>query len=146
MDVLKLHHACSRIGCIDPGDAPWVLRRGEIALLVALLVLARTLVVTSVWAQTVDELRPDDDSEALSVPARVGGIGAKGGEGPGLDALLHLPRGYLQSGGRVVGGAGESEWRRRFERAVKALRRSMETAVTRGRALSEQDVRRTAPQ
>ena len=41
-----------------------------------------------------------------------------------MDALLHVPSDYLAPRGRTVAGAGEQEWRRRFERAHDKLRRA----------------------
>jgi hypothetical protein len=39
------------------------------------------------------------------------------GTSPGLDALLHLPTNFVSEEPRAVAGAGESVWRRRFEKA-----------------------------
>jgi len=58
-------------------------------------------------------------AERLVVP---GGPSGPPGEGaPGLDALLSVPKDYLEPRGRTVGGAGEDEWRRRFARAHETL-------------------------
>jgi hypothetical protein len=39
------------------------------------------------------------------------------GNGPSLDALLHLPSNFISQEPRAVAGAGESVWRGRFEKA-----------------------------
>lgn len=60
----------------------------------------------------------------LVVTGRPGPKTAEGSAGgrPGLDALLHLPSGYLGNGGsRPVAGASEPEWRRRFRTAEEEL-------------------------
>lgn len=67
------------------------------------------------------EAEPGTSLPALSVL----GKSAQGQEpGPGLDALLQIPSGYLAPEGRTVGGAGESEWRRRFAQAHEQLERA----------------------
>jgi hypothetical protein len=43
------------------------------------------------------------------------------GTSPGLDALLHLPTNFVSEEPRAVAGAGESVWRRRFEKADQEL-------------------------
>ena len=55
----------------------------------------------------------------LVVPSGPAGGGAA--SGPGLDALLSVPKDYLQPKGRTIGGADEDEWRRRFAQAHRAL-------------------------
>lgn len=61
----------------------------------------------------------DPAPERLVVPD--GPTGALGQGAPGLDALLSVPKDYLEPRGRTVGGAGEDEWRRRFARAHERL-------------------------
>lgn len=74
--------------------------------------------------------------EALSVPGRATGStpGARVGSGdPGLDALLRLPSDFeTQRTSAPVAGASEDEWRRRFDRAEKAIGEARE-ALTRTR-------------
>lgn len=70
------------------------------------------------WAQD----GPDEPDPALVVPGVPSGSGAEGA--PGLDALLSVPKGYLEPQGRRVGGAGEDEWRRRFARAHDRLKKA----------------------
>ena len=70
--------------------------------------------------QAQDE--PDETDPGLVVPSVPKGPGAE--SAPGLDALLSLPKDYLQPKGRTVGGAGEDEWRRRFARAHDRLQKA----------------------
>jgi hypothetical protein len=49
------------------------------------------------------------------------GSASRGVEGPGLDALLHVPSRFLEGESSSVAGAGESEWRRRFDKAYDDL-------------------------
>jgi len=68
----------------------------------------------------------EGEPEALRVPSRTPGDPPRGrddsrGEGPGIDSLLQLPNGFMSERSRPVAGAGESEWRRRFERSVGEL-------------------------
>ncbi|MAG32110.1 MAG: hypothetical protein CL908_14605 [Deltaproteobacteria bacterium] len=76
--------------------------------------------------------RPDAEGasgqeEPLFVPSsRSGDPAVRGaqvppGGGPGLDALLKLPSGFVSERSRPVAGANESEWRRRFDKAVRRL-------------------------
>jgi len=72
------------------------------------------------------EVSRDADLAPLIVPSRsraAGGAAERYGD-PGLDNLLQIPSGYLEPNGRTVAGAGESEWRRRFEKARKELTRA----------------------
>lgn len=80
-------------------------------LLLAVLFLAPT----PGWAEEGTDPAP----ERLVVPG--GPTGAAGQGAPGLDALLSVPKDYLEPRGRTVGGAGEDEWRRRFARAHERL-------------------------
>ena len=64
----------------------------------------------------------EDASPTMIVPGLPAGSG--GGSGPGLDALLHVPKDYLQPKGRTVAGADEDEWRRRFAVAHRTLQRA----------------------
>lgn len=49
------------------------------------------------------------------------GAESRGAESPGLDALLHVPSRFLEGDSSSVAGAGESEWRRRFDKAHEEL-------------------------
>lgn len=66
-----------------------------------------------------DAVRPVTDREfsvpAIAKPRRPEGVL------PRLDALLHLPSGFVTTEPRVVAGAVESEWRRRFTKADRDL-------------------------
>lgn len=92
------------------------------------------------------------DTPALRVPVRVPSLSDLSGVGPGvaepkrigraeavpgLDDLLHIPSGYLQPSGRIVSGAGEVEWRRRFQKAQKELRTALSTLESTKRELDE---------
>lgn len=76
-----------------------------------------------------------EESGDLSLPSRAGSRSSASAADPGLDALLHLPSGYLQEDDRAVGGAGESEWRRRFDRASKQLQKAREGLASTKREL-----------
>ncbi len=66
-----------------------------------------------------DAVRPVPDRE-FPVPATAQ-PGRPEGVLPRLDALLHLPSGFVTTEPRVVAGAVESEWRRRFTKADRDL-------------------------
>ncbi|MEM9175022.1 MAG: hypothetical protein AAGC67_07285 [Myxococcota bacterium] len=73
----------------------------------------------------------DPSSPPLVVPGVPVGSGASGA--PGLDALLSVPKGYLEPKGRVVGGADEDEWRRRFAQVHRKLEEAQDAlAETKG--------------
>jgi hypothetical protein len=86
------------------------------------LLLAATLAWTAPgWAEeapAVDEATEErSHGPAIVVPNSATTREPRGKSDPGLDALLHLPSGFLGAGSRSVAGAGEAEWRRRFDRA-----------------------------
>lgn len=88
----------------------------------ACLVLLAGLVAIESVAQA-----PEDDGSASplvipGVPTGAPATGARGGDE--IDSLLKLPDGYLTPGVGRVAGAGEAEWRRRFERAHAGLDRA----------------------
>jgi len=64
-------------------------------------------------------------SERVERPLVIPGEPARGvphgADGPGLDALLQLPRGFMAGESRAVAGAGEAEWRRRFSESQRAF-------------------------
>jgi hypothetical protein len=67
------------------------------------------------------------DEQTIEIPSRSNGPPSEipgspgGGEGPGLDALLQLPSGFMSPQSPGVAGAGEGEWRRRFQKTQKEL-------------------------
>ena len=79
-------------------------------------------------AQTAREANSEDAREADSdvdapefrVPTRKRSKRPEG-DPVELDTLLHLPSGFGSASTRVVAGASESEWRRRFGRADREL-------------------------
>jgi len=66
------------------------------------------------------------EPQPLGIPGVSTTSDAAAESGDGIDALLKLPSGYLEPTGRTVAGAGEEEWRRRFERAHKKLDRAVD--------------------
>lgn len=76
------------------------------------------LLAPMAWAQGAAEA----PAESLVIPGDP--TGTTGNGAPGLDALLSVPKDYLEPRGRRVGGAGEDEWRRRFAQAHKRLERA----------------------
>jgi hypothetical protein len=105
-----------------------------------LLVLA-VLVVGAAAAQAPNGERPDGEMPAegsLSVPPAPTRGAPSGPSGPGLDALLQLPRGYgVQSGPRVA-GTSEAEWRRRFAKARQELTTAEQQLAETKRELDEE--------
>ena len=97
----------------DSANRPRWIRSGLGAKCLFLAVLF--LIPTPGWAEDGTESAP----ERLVVPG--GPSGTTGQGAPGLDALLSVPKDYLEPRGRTVGGAGEDEWRRRFARAHERL-------------------------
>lgn len=75
-------------------------------------------------AREAKEVPGDADSgvtdREFSVPTRAPSKRPKG-ELPRLDALLQLPSGFVTTEPRVIAGASESEWRRRFAKADRDL-------------------------
>lgn len=89
--------------------------RGRLRLDVLLLTGVLVVVATA---------RAESDPEEASVDPLVVPVvpGAAPGNGaPGLDALLSVPKDYLEPRGRTIAGAGEDEWRRRFAQAHRRL-------------------------
>lgn len=74
---------------------------------------------------------PDD--EALEIPPRR--AAAEGA--PSLDALLQLPSGFVADSARSVGGVGEAEWRRRFDKAIDELRKAQASLESTQRQLDD---------
>lgn len=84
------------------------------------------------WAQAPREPQP------LAIPDVPSEASPRAeGSADGIDALLKLPSGYLEPTGRTVAGAGESEWRRRFDRAQRKLDLAMRTLEATKRELDE---------
>lgn len=91
----------------------------------------------------------DEGADAIRVPVQIvpsysssyrigdGKPARRVGAAPGLDDLLQIPSGYLQPTARTVSGAGEGEWRRRFEKAQKELRKALTTLKATKRELDE---------
>lgn len=80
-------------------------------------------------------------SEGGAPPIRIPGVpvttNPSGGGGDGFEALLKLPDGYLAPNASRVAGAGEAEWRRRFERALGNLERAQRALEGTRRSLDE---------
>jgi hypothetical protein len=76
-----------------------------------------------------------DASEPVERPLVIPGEPSRGVpsgvDGPGLDALLQLPSSFMAGESRVVAGAGEAEWRRRFYESQRAFNQAgLELAKT----------------
>jgi hypothetical protein len=85
-----------------------------------LVFLAMTSVAAQEAGEAVDADRGATPDGELSVEG-AGHSSRPGGKGPGLDALLHLPTGFVTTEPDAVAGAGEGEWRRRFTKADREL-------------------------
>jgi len=68
---------------------------------------------------------PAPAAERAEPPLVIPGVSTRrsprGADGPGLDALLQLPTGFLDGESRAVAGADEGVWRSRFARAHREL-------------------------
>lgn len=90
--------------------------QGERAMMRAILTALTLGLLMLAGPSAAEESAEGRGEPDFSVPTR-----APGASGPGLDALLQLPNDYLRPSGRTVAGAGQSEWRRRFDRAHATL-------------------------
>lgn len=84
------------------------------------------LVLALANAGQAEEATEEIEQDALRVPSRTSREPQPDrpdsrGEGPGIDSLLQLPSGFMSERSRPVAGAGENEWRRRFDRSVTEL-------------------------
>lgn len=82
------------------------------------------------------------ETDGAPAPIVIPGVPTEGEQTtrPGeLDSLLKLPSGYnaAPAAGRIVAGAGESEWRRRFDRAQDKLDGAVQALEATKRELDE---------
>ena len=107
----------------QPTTRPGRSRATGIEVRLEALVLVGVFVVTlGAAAEASAQADPEPPAAEIVVPRIPSGVPGDGA--PGLDALLSVPKDYLQPKGRVVGGAGEDEWRRRFTQVHKRLERA----------------------
>lgn len=94
---------------------------GFIALWVVLW-MAPNAAVSAEEAESPPRPPADEPSERpLVIPGAPPTRSPRGISDPGLDALLQLPKGFLDGESQTVAGAGEDEWRRRFTAAQNDL-------------------------
>ncbi len=80
---------------------------------------------------------PESESPPLAIPGLPTPATDAPGEGDGIDSLLKLPSGFLAPNATSVAGAGEAEWRRRFERALSGLEQAQQALERTRRSLDE---------